>query len=459
MKKSILFFLAIVCIAKVTAAVDWNYADSIVKTIVEPQFPNRTYKITDYKAKSTPDFDNSKIINRLINQCSKRGGGTVIIPAGTFHTGPITLKSNVNLHLEEGATLKFSNNPNDYVPFVKTRWEGMDVINYRPLIYANGAENIAVTGKGVLDGQADDETWWWMKGRTRFGWDESMPSQYDRGRPKLYEMMANEVPIKDRKLTKDDLLRPQFVSPINSKNVLIEGVTIIDAPFWVIHPIFCENVIVRDVTIRSHGPNNDGCNPESSKNVLIEGCTFDTGDDCIAIKSGRNEDGRREIIPSENIIIRNCTMKDGHGGVVLGSEISGGARNIFVENCYMNSPQLDRVVRIKSNTVRGGYMENLFVRNVEVGECKREVFLIEFDYEPQDGEGDFLPVVKNVHVENLKSNKGRYGILIKGVPNRIQISDIKFVNCEFNNVQIPMEVRGVENFQFINSSMTVEKAK
>lgn len=459
MKRSILSIFAIVCFFGFNVSADWNYADSIVKTIIEPSFPNRTYKITDYKAKATPNFNNGKIINNLINQCSKKGGGTIIIPAGEFFTGPITLKSNVNLHLEEGATLKFSNNPDDYVPFVETRWEGMDVINYRPLIYANGVKNIAITGKGVLDGNADSKSWWWMKGRKAFGWDESMPSQYTTGRPKLYEMMGNEVLVSKRVMGKDDLLRPQFVSPINSENILIEGVTIIDSPFWVIHPIFCNNVTVRDVTVKSHGPNNDGLDPESCTNVLIEGCTFDTGDDCIAIKSGRNEDGRREIIPSENIIIRNCTMKDGHGGVVIGSEISGGARNIFVENCFMDSPHLDRVIRIKSNSVRGGYMENIYVRNIEVGECKHAIFFIEFDYEPRDGEGKFYPVVKNVVVENVKSQKSQYGVHIKGLPKHIKISDIEFINCEFNNVKIPVDIKGVENVKFTNHSTTIQEVK
>lgn len=437
----------------------WLKADSILNSIKEPQFPNRSYKITDYKGKSGSGFDNTKIINRLIDRCSKAGGGKVVIPEGVFFTGPITLKSNVNLHLEEGAVLKFSNNPADYTPFVETRWEGMDVINYRPLIYANGVTNIAVTGNGKLDGQATNETWWWMKGRTNYGWDKSMPSQYDTGRPKLMKWVDENTPIKERVLTQKDLLRPQFISPIHSSNILIEGVTIVDAPFWVIHPIFCNNIIVRNVSVISHGPNNDGCNPESCRNVLIEGSTFDTGDDCIAIKSGRNNDGRNTPIPSENIVVRNCFMKDGHGGVVMGSEISAGVRNVFVEDCQMDSPELERVVRIKSNTVRGGFVDGLYLRNIEVGECKGPIFLIELDYEPEDGTGDFPPVIKNIVMDNVTSNKSKNGVLIRGLKESIQITDIDFINCHFNNVTHPVSISGAKNINFKNFNTNVVEVK
>ncbi|MCC8174370.1 MAG: glycoside hydrolase family 28 protein, partial [Odoribacter sp.] len=214
-------------------------------------------------------------------------------------------------------------------------------------------------------------------------------------------------------MEEDDCLRPPFIQPYKCKNVLIEDVKVIRAPFWLLHPLLSENVIVRGVTMESHGPNNDGCDPESCKNVLIENCYFDTGDDCIAIKSGRDEDGRAWNIASENIIIRNNIMKDGHGGVVIGSEISGNCRNVWVENCEMDSPNLDRVIRIKSNAVRGGIIENLYVRNIKVGECKEAVFRVEMKYE-KVLEGPNLPVVKNIHLENITSEKGRYGIFIDG---------------------------------------------
>jgi len=460
MKKSLIILAFVIFALPLIALADndpWQKAEQILEQIKDPVFPDRDYLITKNGAKPGSKHDNTKIINRLIEKCSNAGGGRVIVPAGEFHTGPITLKSNVNLHLEEGATLMFSNNPSDYTPFVRTRWEGLDVINYRPLIYANNETNIAVTGKGKLDGRADNESWWWMKEKEEHGWKDGMGSQYQTGRPKLMEMAENNVPVEKRIMTEEDLLRPQFISPINCTNVLIEGVTIVRAPFWVIHPIFCENVTVRGVTISSHGPNNDGCDPESSKNVLIEDCLFDTGDDCIAIKSGRNNDGRNTPIPSENIIVRNCHMKDGHGGVVMGSEISAGVSNVFVENCTMDSPELDRVIRIKTNTVRGGYVRDIYVRNIEVGQCKEAVFRIELMYERRDGDGPHMPDIRNIVLENVNSQKSRYGVLIEGREEEIVVSDIQFINCDFHNVEIPTKITGSKNIEFKNVSFTVDE--
>lgn len=460
MRKSLILLAFVMFALPIVALADsdpWEKAEKILEQINDPEFPNRDFLITKNGGKPGPKHDNTKVINRLIEKCSKAGGGRVIVPAGEFYTGPITLKSNVNLHLEEGATLMFSNNPSDYTPFVRTRWEGLDVINFRPLIYANNETNIAVTGKGKLDGRADNDSWWWMKEKKEYGWKEGMSSQYQTGRPKLMEMAENNVPVEERIMTEDDLLRPQFISPINCTNVLIEGVTIVRAPFWVIHPIFCENVTVRGVTISSHGPNNDGCDPESSKNVLIEDCLFDTGDDCIAIKSGRNNDGRNTPIPSENIIVRNCHMKDGHGGVVMGSEISAGVSNVFVENCTMDSPELDRVIRIKTNTVRGGYVRDIYVRNIEVGQCKEAVFRIELMYERRDGDGPHMPDIRNIVLENVNSHKSRYGVLIEGREEEIVVSDIQFINCNFHNVEIPTKITGSKNIAFKNVSFTVDE--
>lgn len=465
MKKSSVLFLFSILMAFSLSAVGfdvnnpWKTADEILEQISDPVFPDRDFLLTRHGGKVGPRHDNTRAINRLIDRASRAGGGRVIIPAGEFYTGPITLKSNVNLHLEEGAVLKFSNNPSDYKPFVRTRWEGLDVINYRPLIYADGETNIAVTGKGKLDGQADNDSWWWMKGRENFGWKEGMSSQYQTGRPKLMEMAENNVPVAQRIMTEEDLLRPQFISPINCTNVLIEGVTIVRAPFWVIHPVFCNNVTIRGVSIISHGPNNDGCNPESCKNVLIEECLFDTGDDCIAIKSGRNNDGRNTPIPSENIIVRNCRMKAGHGGVVMGSEISAGVRNVFVENCEMDSPRLRRVIRIKSNTVRGGFVENLYVRNVNVGQCDEAIFRVELKYEQRDGDGPFMPVIKNVELRNVTSQRSRYGVFIEGRDESIQVSNVRFIDCNFNNVQAPVRITGAKDVVFENFNTTIEEVK
>src|SRR4029453_203804 len=194
-------------------------------------------------------------------------------------------------------------------------------------------------------------------------------------------MSDSGVPVKDRVFGEGHYLRNSFIQPYRSKNILIEGIRIINSPMWEIHPVLSNNVTVRNVTVVSHGPNNDGCDPESSRDVLIENCTFDTGDDCIAIKSGRDGDGRRLHVPSENIIVRNCTMKDGHGGVVIGSEISGDCRNVFVEHCQMDSPNLDRALRFKSNARRGGVIENVHMRHVEIGRVGEAVLTITLMYE------------------------------------------------------------------------------
>ncbi|MCC8142741.1 MAG: glycoside hydrolase family 28 protein [Tannerellaceae bacterium] len=415
----------------------WAESQEIEKQIKQTHFPANLYVITDFGATAG---DASALcheaINRAITTCSEQGGGTVLIPKGEFHTGPITLKSNVNLHLEEGAVLKFSTDPELYLPVVLTRWEGLDCYNLRPLIYAYGETNIAITGKGAIDGQGSEEHWWYMKGSPHYGWKEGMISQLDKGRPRLLEEAEAGVPIEERIMTLEDGLRPQLINFYNCNTILIEDVTLLNSPFWVIHPLFCESLIVRGVTINSYGPNSDGCDPESSKNVLIDNCVFDTGDDCIAIKSGRNADGRKWDVPSENIIVRNCYMKDGHGGVVVGSEISGGYRNLFVENCRMDSPNLDRVIRIKTNTCRGGVIENIYARNITVSECREAVLKINLLYELNEiCDRSFPPVVRNVYLDNITSEKSKYGVLIRGLEESVNIENIHITNSSFSNVQ------------------------
>jgi polygalacturonase len=271
------------------------------------------------------------------------------------------------------------------------------------------------------------------------------------GRNRLSSMEEQNIPWQNRIMTEADRLRPAFIEPQKCKNILFEGFTIINSPFWLLHPLMSENIIVRGLTLKSHGPNNDGCDPESCKNVLIEDCLFDTGDDCIAIKSGKNNDGRKWGIPSENIIVRNCTMKEGHGGVVLGSEISGNVRNVWVENCRMDSPNLERVIRIKSNPIRGGLLENFFIRNIEVGECSEAIFRVEMKYE-KVFEGPNLPLVKNFIMENVHSKKSKYGIFIDGLENTIQaqVQNVVFRNCSFENVQIPYKITGAKGITFDN---------
>nr|HMQ45218.1 glycoside hydrolase family 28 protein [Mariniflexile sp.] len=312
----------------------FNEADKIINSIKVLEFPDNTFNILDFGAIADGETNNSEAIKKAIATCSEAGGGKVLIPSGRFLTGPIHLKSNINLHLEEGAEVLFSKNSKDYLPVVHTSYEGQELMNYSPLIYAYKQNNIAVTGKGTFNGQASNTNWWPWCGAERYGHLKDMPQQKDaHNLPRLWEMAENNTPVSERIFGEGHQLRPLFIQPFECENVLIEGVTFTNAPFWVIHPIKCNYVRVEGVTVSSHGPNNDGCDPEYSKNVHINNCTFDTGDDCIAIKSGRNNDGRRVNIPSENIVVENCNMKDGHGGVVMGSEISAGVRNVFVRNC------------------------------------------------------------------------------------------------------------------------------
>ena len=335
----------------------------ILARIVPPKFPKKDFEITKYGALADGKTLATDAIKKAIDECSGKGGGRVVIPAGTFLTGAVHLKSNVNLYLAKGATLKFSMNPQDYLPIVKTRWEGMDLMHLSPFIYAYEQENIAVTGEGTLDGQGKSFFWKWH-GNPKYGGNPDVLSQKP-ARARLYEMMEKGVPVEQRIFGGEkDYLRPQFIQPYKCKNVLIEGVTIVDSPMWEIHPLLCENVTVRKVHINSHGPNNDGCDPESCKDVLIEDCYFDTGDDCIAIKSGRNEDGRKANVPTENVIVRGCQMRDGHGGITIGSEISGGVRNVFGENCIMDSARISTTPCASKTTLHAADCWRIFTLEI-----------------------------------------------------------------------------------------------
>src|SRR5699024_8437327 len=257
--------------------------------IQPPTFPDRSFPITDFGAEAGGEVKSTEAFARAIQKAHDSGGGKVVVPKGTFLTGAIHLKSNVNLHLEKGATILFSRDPQDYLPVVFTRWEGMELMNYSPFIYAYDQQNIAVTGKGTLDGNASTEYWWPWKGNKEDGWEEGMPNQ-DADRDSLHHLNAEKVPPRERVFGEGHYLRPNFVQFYKSKNILISGVTLVRSPMWNIHPVLSENVTIKDVRIETLGPNNDGVNPESSKNVLITDSYFDTGDDCIAIKSGRNQD-------------------------------------------------------------------------------------------------------------------------------------------------------------------------
>ena len=432
----------------------WSEVPRLLSRIVAPQFPDREFNILKFGARGDGMADCTEAFRKAIGDCHAAGGGQVVVPEGRYSTGAIRLLSRVNLHLKEGATICFSRDPQKY-PLVFTRWEGTELRNYSSFIYALKQENVAVTGAGTIDGQADSEHWWNWKGRHEQR--ESRGPNQNNDRKLLQDMGEKGVPIAQRVFGPGHYLRPQFVQPYRCKNVLIEGVTLNNSPMWQVHPVLCSNVTVRKLNIDSSGPNNDGCDPESCTDVLIEDCVFNTGDDCIAIKSGRNADGRRLHTPSENIVIRGCRMKDGHGGVTLGSEISGGVRNVFVENCRMDSPRLEDALRIKNNAMRGGVLENIYARDVHVGQVAVAGLSIDFHYEEGEA-GTFKPVVRNVAVEKMTVEQTKYPFYLRGFKNA-PIEDVRLSNCEFARATDESVLDNVKGLQLKGVRINGEIAK
>ena len=445
MKRILQTVLLCLCIVMTAQAKGWDEQQyrQIEQSIRLPQFPDKAFVITKYGAKpGNTAAKNQKAIQKAIDTCSKKGGGRVVVPAGQhFLTAAIQLKSHVNLVVEEGAVLEFAFEPELY-PIVPTRWEGLDCWNLSPLIYAYQQKDVAVTGRGTIDGGGSRETWWPWVSAPKFGFKEGMTvHQWNGSRARLLKAAEDGIDMDERRFGTQDGLRPQMINFNQCEGILIEDVTLLRSPFWVIHPLLSTDITVRGVKINNDGPNGDGCDPESCDRVLIENCYFNTGDDCIAIKSARNNDGREggqgryAGRPSKNIIIRNCEMKNGHGGVVIGSEISGGCQNVYAENCRMDSPSLDRVLRIKTNSCRGGVIENINMRNITVGQCKEAVLKINTDYEPREVccRG-FNPTVRNVWMENVTCQKSRYGVLVVGMPDACQVYDVDVKNCQFNGV-------------------------
>ncbi|MCW3840760.1 glycoside hydrolase family 28 protein [Micromonospora yasonensis] len=429
------------------AGYPWARAEYINAKVRRPHFPNRWYDIQDFGAVGDGATSCTEAFKRAIQECHSAGGGHVVVPAGRWLTGPIHLLSNVDLHVTAAAVVLFSQTPADYLPAVLTRFEGVELYNYSPLIYAYGQENIGVTGAGVLDGQADNAHWWPWKGKAEYGWKKGDPKQ-DAARNRLFAMAEQGVPVEQRVFGEGDCLRSSFIEPYRCRNVIIEGVTILRSPMWEIHPTLSENVLVQNVTVNSHGPNNDGCDPESSRMVVIRDCTFDTGDDCIAIKAGRNADGRRVATPSEDILIEGCLMRDGHGGVTIGSEMSGGVRNVFVRDCEMSSPNLDIALRFKTNSVRGGFITGFYARDITIGEVAGAVIDVNFFYEEGPGYG-FNPVVGAIDVRNLTVRSAARGLNLRGYADD-HINGVTLTDVDFGTTSKPDVVEYVDNLVLRN---------
>ena len=460
---SITVILTISCSKKITPEAEtdpWKTMELTIKNLPKTNFQDKTYNINDFGAVADGKTLNTAAFEKAIQTCTENGGGKVLVPNGKYLTGAIHLENNVNLHLEDKAEILFSLNPKDY-PIVHTSWEGTELMNYSPLIYAKNKTNVAITGKGILNGQADSTNWWIWSGAKMYGWKKGIPSQNDpTNREVLVDMAEKGIPVEQRIFGEGRYLRPNFIEFFECNTVLVKDITVINSPFWILHPIKTNNMIIDGVTVNSHGPNNDGCDPEYSQNIVIKNCTFNTGDDCIAIKAGRDADGRRVAIPSKNIIVQNCKMIDGHGGVVIGSEISAGVNNVFVENCVMDSPNLDRAIRIKTNSRRGGIIENIFVRNLEVGTVKECVLKLNMFYNVYGSQtGNFIPVIRNINLENVNvKNGGKYSIWAEGYKES-PVENITLKNVKIQKVDSIYLLKNVKNINFINTYINEKKVE
>lgn len=395
--------------------------------------------ITDLGAVSGDQEKTSQAIARAIDKANKMGGGVVVIPKGEWLTGQIHFKSNVALHLNKGAVLLFSDNPADYLPAVHSSWEGMECYNYSPLIYAYQCKNIALTGEGEIKARMGVWKKWFAR-----------PEAHMESLKRLYNWSWNNIPVKERQMVNDTShLRPQFIQFNRSENILLEGITITNSPFWTIHLYLSKNVVIRKVNVYAHGHNNDGVDPEMSQNVLIENCTFDQGDDAIAIKSGRNPEGWRLKTPSGNIVIKNCVVKNGHELVAIGSELSGGIENVFVDSCTVaDGAKLDHLLFIKTNERMGGYVKNIYATNLKAGKIDEGILGIETDVLYQWR--DLVPTYKKVLTP------------IKNIfLNNITVSDVKFVSRILGQKELPVEhvslkniaTGKVENKKYINENV------
>jgi polygalacturonase len=401
--KSILIVLAFICIAfdvnaqqKVISPVD-----QILKNIKAPEFKKDTFNIVSYGAIADGKTDTKAIFDKVINLCSVSGGGQVIVPKGTFYiAGPVILKSHVNLHFNNDAELVFSGEPKDYLPAVLTLWEGTELYNYSPLFYAYQCSDIAITGHGIVNGSASKNFAKWRP-------------QGSAEQNRLRQMGHDGTPVYQRVFGDNNAqLPPDMIQLFGCKNILIQDITILDAPYWVIHPVLCNNVTVQDVTINSHNLNNDGCDPESTTNVLIQRCNFDTGDDGIAIKAGRDQDGWRIGQPTENIIVRDCVFRSKANGLCIGSEMSAGVRNVYMYNVQIK--KCLSAIYFKSNLDRGGFIENIHVHNVQCDTAVAAFIRFENNYHGSRG-GHYPCNFNNFTIDNVTCNyAGEVGIYAVG---------------------------------------------
>lgn len=438
----LLQLLVLTCVVVPCTAADdpWAAVPKILERIEPPRFPDRDYVITSFGAVAGGETDCSAAFSKAIATCHADGGGRVVVSAGRFLSGPIHLKSNVELHLANGAEIVFSDRFEDYLPPVLVRVGGIELYNYSPHIYARDCKNIAVTGPGKLNGNA--KAWWpWAREETK----------------RHFELGAKGAPVESRIFGERKYrIRPSFLSFVNCTNILLEDFEIGSSPNWTIHPIYCQNTTIRGVRIVTDGPNNDGIDPDSCRDVLIENCTFDTGDDCVVLKSGYNQDGWRVGRPTENVIVRKCSSKRGHGGVVVGSEMSGDVRNVFVEDCHFEGT--DRIIRIKSRADRGGVVEHIYARNLIAKNMQREAIILTMDYSADKSAHaeSSPPVFRHMRFENIRCQGAPVAIQMQGTDDS-RIRDIVFRDVDIESHQ-GVVAANVERVSFENLSIKSEEA-
>lgn len=399
--------------------------------------------IVDFGAKNDSSALATTAIKEAIAKASQAGGGTIYFPPGTYLTGPIHLKSNITLFIEAGAELCFSDHFDHYLPMVPSRWEGTTVTNFSPLIYAYEAENIRITGRGTLNGNGKK---WWAYSEVHV--KNSPESTWQKEFHKLNkEVLHPDLPG----WVERGFLRPPFIQPMYCKNVRIDGITIKNSPFWTVNPEFCDNVTVDGVTINNPpSPNTDGINPESCSNVHIANCHISVGDDCITIKSGKDRSGRKEARPAENYTITNCTMLSGHGGVVIGSEMSGDVKKIVISNCVFDGT--DRGIRIKTARGRGGVVEDIQVSNIVMKNIKQQAIVLDMQYAKTEiaPVTERTPIFRNIHLSNITA-QGEQAAYLNGL-EEMPIENVSFSNIVMET-KIGFDIRASKGITFTNVSV------
>jgi polygalacturonase len=418
----------------------------------------KTYNLQELGADITGKKKCSELINQTITKAFSEGGGTLYFPAGEYLTGPLYLKSNITLNIESGAVIRFSDDFIDYLPFIQVRWEGVFMNSFAPLINAQNAENITITGRGTLEGQG--QKWW----DTQRAITSEIHTKGDIANPndlqRQWENANKDLVVSDYYKTtlKRRFFRPPFIQFLECKNINIEGITIHNSPFWTINPVGCNNVLVHGVTIKNPeaGPNTDGINPSSCSNVRISDCFISVGDDCVTIKSGRDADGRQYGKPCENITITNCVMLSGHGGVVIGSEMSGGVKKVTISNCVFNGT--DAGIRLKASRGRGGVVEEIRVDNIVMNDIQKNAFIFDLFYDKDskpEPVSERTPVFRNVHLSNITGNNVKKIGYITGI-EEMPVEEISFSNINMV-AQTGFTVQTATNIQFHNVDFAVEK--